>query len=64
LLPHKPNQFALQVLDLPKSCLQITQGLKSRAKTVSAVGGWVNNSGEVECLRLAREYLERAVQSS
>jgi uncharacterized protein YggU (UPF0235/DUF167 family) len=63
LLPHKPNQFALQVLDLPKSCLHITQGLKSRTKTVSAVGGWVN-SGEVECLRLAREYLDRAVQSS
>ncbi|AEO68093.1 d04b47ae-45a9-4740-8a93-a932ddc053f2 [Thermothielavioides terrestris] len=51
------------VLDLPKSALQITQGLKSRTKTVAAVGSWVN-SGEEECLRRAREYLDKAVNTS
>jgi uncharacterized protein YggU (UPF0235/DUF167 family) len=53
----------LQVLDLPKSDLQITHGLKSRSKTVAAVGGWVN-AGEEECLKRVREYLDRAVEGS
>jgi len=50
-----------QVLDLPKSDLQITQGLKSRNKTVAVVGAWVD-AGEEECLRRAREYLAKAVE--
>ncbi|GAB1317629.1 hypothetical protein MFIFM68171_07839 [Madurella fahalii] len=52
-----------EVLDLPKSDLKITQGLKSRNKTVAAVGSWVN-SGEEECLRRVREYLDNAIESS
>ncbi|KAL2139682.1 hypothetical protein VTI28DRAFT_4852 [Corynascus sepedonium] len=52
-----------EVLDLPKSGLQITQGLKSRNKTVAAIGSWVN-SGEEECLKRAREYLDKAVEGS
>ena len=52
-----------QVLDLPKSALQITQGLKSRSKTVAAVGSWVN-SGEEECLKRVREYLDKAVEAN
>ncbi|KAL1839597.1 hypothetical protein VTJ49DRAFT_1340 [Mycothermus thermophilus] len=39
-----------EVLDLPKSDLQITHGLKSRNKTVAIVGSWVDK-GEEECLR-------------
>ncbi|AEO59887.1 hypothetical protein MYCTH_2308510 [Thermothelomyces thermophilus ATCC 42464] len=52
-----------EVLDLPKSDLQITQGLKSRNKTVAAVGSWVN-SGEEECLKRARECLDKAMENS
>ncbi|KAK4111653.1 YggU-like protein [Canariomyces notabilis] len=52
-----------EVLDLPKSDLQITQGLKSRSKTVAAAGSWIN-SAEDECLRRAKEYLDRAIDSS
>ncbi|KAK4124577.1 hypothetical protein N657DRAFT_571995 [Parathielavia appendiculata] len=52
-----------EALDLPRSGLRIVHGLKSRTKTVSAVGGWVN-SGEEECLRLATEYLGKAMGSS
>ncbi|KAL2129480.1 hypothetical protein VTI74DRAFT_7689 [Chaetomium olivicolor] len=52
-----------EVLGLPKSDLQITQGLKSRTKTVAAVGSWVN-SGEEECLKRVKEYLNRAMDSS
>jgi uncharacterized protein YggU (UPF0235/DUF167 family) len=52
-----------QVLELPKSDLQITQGLKSRTKTVAAVEGWVN-AGEDECLARVREYLAKAMGSS
>ncbi|KAK4042945.1 hypothetical protein C8A01DRAFT_32888 [Parachaetomium inaequale] len=51
-----------EVLNLPKSDLQIAHGLKSRSKTVAAVGSWVN-AGE-ECLRRAREYLDRAVEGA
>ncbi|KAL2260481.1 hypothetical protein VTK26DRAFT_5501 [Humicola hyalothermophila] len=51
-----------EVLDLPKSSLQITQGLKSRTKTVAASGSWIN-SGEEECLKRVREYLEKAVDT-
>ncbi|KAK3305718.1 uncharacterized protein B0T15DRAFT_206963 [Chaetomium strumarium] len=52
-----------EALDLPKSDLQITQGLKSRNKTVAIVGAWVN-SGEEECLRRVRMYLDNAVNDS
>ncbi|KAH6623489.1 hypothetical protein F5144DRAFT_363193 [Chaetomium tenue] len=52
-----------EVLDLPKSDLQITQGLKSRNKTVAVVGSWVNG-GEEECLKRAREYLDQAIEGS
>ena len=52
-----------QVLDLPKSDLQITQGLKSRNKTVAVSGGWIN-SGEEECLKRVRQYLEKAVNDA
>lgn len=58
---HASNH--LQVLDLPKSDLQIIQGLKSRSKTVAAVGSWVN-SGEEDCLGLVREYLDKAMLNS
>lgn len=57
------NRYVFQILDLPKSDLQITQGLKSRTKTVAAVGSWVN-SGEEGCLSRAREYLDKAAESS
>jgi uncharacterized protein YggU (UPF0235/DUF167 family) len=60
---HASSNSAVQVLDLPKSDLQITQGLKSRSKTVAAAGSWIN-SGEDECLRRAKEYLDRAIDSS
>ena len=53
----------LQVLDLPKSDLHITQGLKSRSKTVAVVGSWVNSSEE-ECLRRTRECLDNVVEGS
>ncbi len=49
----------LQVLGLPKSDLQITQGLKSRNKTIAVVGSWVS-AGEEECLARVREYLDKA----
>ncbi|KAK4242846.1 hypothetical protein C8A03DRAFT_10930 [Achaetomium macrosporum] len=52
-----------EALDLPKSDLQITQGLKSRNKTVAVVGSWVN-SDEEECLRRARVHLDNAVNDS
>lgn len=58
-----PASNLAQVLDLPKSALQITQGLKSRSKTVTAVGSWVN-SGEEECLNRVREYLDKAVEAN
>ncbi|KAH6847397.1 hypothetical protein B0I37DRAFT_144078 [Chaetomium sp. MPI-CAGE-AT-0009] len=51
------------VLDLPKSDLQIIQGLKSRSKTVAVVGSWVN-AGEEECLKMAMECLNQAMESS
>jgi len=47
------------VLKLPKSDLQITQGHKSRNKTIAAVGSWVT-ADEEACLRRIREYLEAA----
>lgn len=53
----------VQVLNLPKSDLQITQGLKSKNKTVAAVGSWVN-LGEEECLTRVREYLDSAMNGS
>ncbi|KAJ4292921.1 hypothetical protein N0V88_005584 [Collariella sp. IMI 366227] len=52
-----------EVLGLPKSDLQITQGLKSRAKTVAAVGSWVNSSEE-GCLQRVREYLDKALSQA
>ncbi|KAK4131491.1 DUF167-domain-containing protein [Trichocladium antarcticum] len=52
-----------EALDLPKSGLHITQGLKSKSKTVAAVGSWVN-SGEKECLRRVREYLDEAMDTT
>ncbi|KAL2024997.1 hypothetical protein VTK56DRAFT_3696 [Thermocarpiscus australiensis] len=52
-----------EVLDLPKTDLQITQGLKSRTKTVAAVGSWIN-SGEEECLKRVRDYLGKAMNGS
>jgi hypothetical protein len=58
-----PSCFLPQVLDLPKSGLQVTQGLKSRSKTVAAVGSWIN-SGEEECLKRVREYLDEAMNST
>lgn len=50
---------ASQILDLPKSDLQITQGHKSRNKTIAVAGSWVS-SGEDECLKRVREYLQKA----
>ncbi|KAL2268466.1 hypothetical protein VTJ83DRAFT_3312 [Remersonia thermophila] len=52
-----------EVLDLPKSDLQITHGLKSRTKTVAIVGSWVDK-GEEECLRRVREYLDKAAEEN
>jgi len=56
-----------EVLDLPKSDLQITQGHKSRAKTVAVdVGSWAREkkkgqpADEEECLRRVRAYLDKA----
>ncbi|KAK0649507.1 hypothetical protein B0T16DRAFT_389545 [Cercophora newfieldiana] len=48
-----------EVLDLPKSDLQITQGFKSRNKTIAVAGSWVS-AGEEECLKRVREYLDKA----
>ncbi|KAK0749815.1 hypothetical protein B0T18DRAFT_323775 [Schizothecium vesticola] len=48
-----------EVLKLPKSDLQITQGHKSRNKTIAAVGSWVG-ADEEACLKTVREYLEEA----
>ena len=61
--PPLPFNHILQVLDFPKSDLHITQGLKSRSKTVAVVGSWVNSSEE-ECLRRARECLDKAVEGA
>ncbi|KAK3985638.1 hypothetical protein QBC44DRAFT_334771 [Cladorrhinum sp. PSN332] len=52
-----------EVFDLPKSNLQIINGLKSKNKTVAVVGSWVN-SNEEECLTRAREYLHKAVDDA
>ncbi|KAK4203603.1 hypothetical protein QBC40DRAFT_274609 [Triangularia verruculosa] len=52
-----------EVLDLPKSNLEITQGHKSRNKTVAVIGSWVN-SGEEECLERVKDYLDKAVEES
>ncbi|KAH8888588.1 DUF167-domain-containing protein [Thozetella sp. PMI_491] len=49
-------QVLSEVLGLPKSDLQITQGLKSRDKTV-AVGGSLVKNGEEDCLRRTRALL-------
>ncbi|KAK3385101.1 hypothetical protein B0H63DRAFT_394651 [Podospora didyma] len=55
-----------EALDLHKSDLQITQGLKSRNKTIAMVGSWINVSTRTEdaCLRQVREYLDKAVDDS
>lgn len=52
-----------EALDLPKSDLQITQGLKSRHKTIAVVGAWVS-AGEDECLTRVRQYLDQATGDS
>ncbi|KAK4192158.1 hypothetical protein QBC35DRAFT_242192 [Podospora australis] len=52
-----------EALDLPKSNLEITQGHKSRSKTVAVVGSWVN-SGEEECIKRVRDYLDKAVEEA
>ncbi|KAK1757219.1 hypothetical protein QBC47DRAFT_422198 [Echria macrotheca] len=51
-----------EVLSLPKSDLQITQGHKSRNKTIAVVGSWVS-SGEEECLKRVRQYLDDAAKA-
>ncbi|KAK0611613.1 hypothetical protein B0T14DRAFT_441556 [Immersiella caudata] len=48
-----------EVLDLPKSDLTITQGLKSQNKTIAVAAPWVR-AGEDECLKRVREYLDKA----
>ncbi|KAK3689791.1 hypothetical protein B0T22DRAFT_376339 [Podospora appendiculata] len=48
-----------EVLDLPKSDLQIIQGPKSRQKTIAVVAPWVN-AGEQECLTQVKAYLDKA----
>ncbi|KAK3376624.1 hypothetical protein B0T24DRAFT_223391 [Lasiosphaeria ovina] len=48
-----------EALNVPKSDLQITQGLKSRNKTIALVASWVN-AGEEECLKQVRSYLDKA----
>ncbi|KAK4231935.1 hypothetical protein QBC38DRAFT_464932 [Podospora fimiseda] len=52
-----------EVFDLPKSNLQIVNGLKSKNKTVAVVGSWVS-SGEEESLKRARDYLDKAVDNA
>ncbi|KAK3347484.1 hypothetical protein B0H65DRAFT_150017 [Neurospora tetraspora] len=55
-----------EALNLPKSNLEITQGLKSRAKTiaVAAPGSWVGgNGGEEECLERVKAYLNKATEA-
>ncbi|KAK3949670.1 hypothetical protein QBC32DRAFT_219205 [Pseudoneurospora amorphoporcata] len=55
-----------EALNLPKSNLEITQGLKSRAKTVAvaAPGSWVGgNGGEAECLERVKAYLNEATEA-
>ncbi|KAK3388543.1 hypothetical protein B0T20DRAFT_97938 [Sordaria brevicollis] len=59
-----------EALNIPKSNLEITQGLKSRAKTVavSAPGSWVgggggNGGGEEECLERVKAYLNKATEA-
>lgn len=58
--------LTVQALNLPKSNLEITQGLKSRAKTiaVAAPGSWVGVSGgEEECLERVKAYLNKATEA-
>lgn len=58
--------LTIQALNLPKSNLEITQGLKSRAKTiaVAAPGSWVGgNGGEEECLERVKAYLNKATEA-
>lgn len=52
-----------EVLDLPKSNLEITHGHKSRSKTVAVVGPWVN-SCEEECMKRVRDYLDKAFEEA
>ncbi|KAJ4355111.1 hypothetical protein N0V85_009561 [Neurospora sp. IMI 360204] len=55
-----------EALNLPKSNLEITQGLKSRAKTiaVAAPGSWVGGTGgEEECLERVKAYLNEATEA-
>ena len=51
---------SLQVLDVPKSDLHITQGLKSRNKTVALTV----NGGEEECVNKVMACLEKATGDS
>ncbi|KAK3496095.1 hypothetical protein B0T13DRAFT_278498 [Neurospora crassa] len=55
-----------EALNLPKSNLEITQGLKSRAKTiaVAAPGSWVGGSGGgEECLERVKAHLNKATEA-
>ncbi|KAK0725304.1 hypothetical protein B0H67DRAFT_479513 [Lasiosphaeris hirsuta] len=52
-----------EALKLSKSDLQITQGLKSRNKTIAVVGSWVS-AGEEECLKRVQEYLNEATNDT
>lgn len=67
-LPSCPGLYlTIQALNLPKSNLEITQGLKSRAKTiaVAAPGSWIggNNGGEEECLSRVKACLSEATEA-
>ncbi len=59
MLTVPPPFFSpLQALAIPKSDLQITQGFKSRDKTV-VVGGELVTGGEEECLERVKASLGR-----
>ncbi|KAK0625364.1 hypothetical protein B0T17DRAFT_532619 [Bombardia bombarda] len=53
-----------EVLDLPKSDLQITQGLKSRNKTIAVAVAVASSSSEEECVRQVKAHLEKAMGDS
>jgi hypothetical protein len=57
-----PRLKQRKVLNLPKSNLQITRGLKSRDKTIAATGSWIGGGSEEDCLKRVRTLLEDALE--
>ncbi|KAK4139391.1 uncharacterized protein C8A04DRAFT_33142 [Dichotomopilus funicola] len=57
---HAVVKVLAEALNLRESNVQIIRGIKSRVKTFTAQGWWIDEPGEDRCLRRVLEYLEEA----